>query len=289
MIFSDNKSFAVCLTHDVDRVDKLWFHSLYYDLLKNKGKINLQSSKRKNPYWNFEFIMDLEKKLGVRSTFFFLNETIPLSLFRPAQWKLSLGRYSLREKRIQKIIRDLDSGGWEIGLHGSYNSYQDQNLLKKEKQELESVLGGKIWGIRQHYLNLDIPETWRMHWEIGLKYDSSFGFNRDIGFKDNIYRPFKPLENKFMVLPLALMDICLFSQSNDYDEIWNRCLKIIDKAEEKKAVLTVLWHQRAFDKIEFPGYILIYKKLIEECKNRNAWFCLGKDICRKFRDKEDNR
>jgi len=42
--------------------------------------------------------------------------------------------------------------------------------------------------------------------------------------------------------------------------------------------LSILWHQRVFNEKEFPGYLEIYEKIIQECKKRNAWFATGKEI-----------
>jgi len=59
----DNYEFALCLTHDVDRVHKN-FQSPYYawkerDLSHLKHLVTSE-----NPWWNFEEIMELEDELG---------------------------------------------------------------------------------------------------------------------------------------------------------------------------------------------------------------------------------
>jgi len=70
--------FAVCLTHDVDRPYKTYQGPYYAVTDRDLSQLrSLFSSNR--PYWQFEEIMALEEDLGVRSTFFFLNER---NLFR---------------------------------------------------------------------------------------------------------------------------------------------------------------------------------------------------------------
>ena len=95
----------VCLTHDVDRVYKSYQY-ISHDLVRFKfaklGKLFSQN----DPYWQFDEIMFLENKNNVRSTFFFLEETIAFNLFSPENWKLSLGKYRFSDYKIKKIIQE---------------------------------------------------------------------------------------------------------------------------------------------------------------------------------------
>jgi len=282
MKWPNNGKFAVWLTHDVDRVKKEWFHLLYYFYKQKRFYHLISKFRKKEPYWNFETIMDIERKYNVKSTFFFLNESIKFNLLKPKEWKLALGRYNIHDKKIQEIIRRLDQEGWEIGVHSSCNSYRDKNLLQKEKTELENILGKKIYGVRQHYLNLDIPFTWKIQKEVGFKYDASFGFSRKVGFREGKYLPFSPFNDEFTVVPLAIMDSCLFENTKDIDEAWRKCLEMINLAETREGLLSILWHNRVFDKGEFPGYAEIYEKIIAACKKRGAWFGKGSDIMQHY-------
>jgi hypothetical protein len=149
----------VALTHDVDRTDKTY--QCITHGLKSLKKGDIPSVKyhllswrhRRKVYWNFEDIISLENQYGAKSTFFFLIESMPFQLFKPSRWKLSLGRYNIQEHRIASIIRYLDKNGWDVNLHGSFESYHNPALLEGEKKLLENILGHKILGVRQHYLN----------------------------------------------------------------------------------------------------------------------------------------
>jgi peptidoglycan/xylan/chitin deacetylase (PgdA/CDA1 family) len=212
----------------------------------------------------------------VRSTFFFLNESKKLEILRPETYALALGNYDLRD--IEMTIRSLDIGGWEIGVHGSYDSCREARLLEKEKRELEEIVGKPIIGIRQHYLNLEVPETWELQSKAGFKYDSSFGSNDGIGFRDNKIRPFRPLSNEFLEIPLTIMDGPLFESSSNLEDAWRKCEDLIGRAESEAGLLTVLWHNNRFDDREYPGQGRIYERIIEECKRRKAWIATAGDI-----------
>jgi len=268
----------VILTHDVDRVYKTYQYFTY--TLKSIKKrdykhalYHFSSMFYKDPYWNFDKITDIENQYGVKSVFFFLNESMSVDIFDSSNWKLSLGRYRIYDVRIFDIIRFLDRNGWEIGVHGSYNSFNNSELLLKEKIDMEHIVEHEIFGVRQHYLNID-ENTWRIQNECGFKYDLSFGYKNSIGFKDNIFKPFHPLKNNFKVYPLTIMDIYFMADNTK----WSRLNQILDQVEKHEAIFIINWHQRVFNDNEFPGYIEAYKNIIKECKNRDYEFILPKNV-----------
>jgi peptidoglycan/xylan/chitin deacetylase (PgdA/CDA1 family) len=275
----DGKKFALCLTHDVDRIKKSWWHSAYY-LLKTGNLHHLKTLfvKHGEPYWNIEKIMSIEEKLDVRSTFFFLHETKKLCAFKPSTYELALGNYDVNERRVVEAIKKLEKGGWEIGVHGSYDSYNNILLLGKEKRQLEGIVGKPIIGIRQHYLNLKIPETWEFQRGVGFKYDSSFGSNREIGFREGKTSPFRPFNDEFLEIPLAIMDVPLFECSSDLEHAWLKCKEQIGYAENSAGLLTLLWHSNRFDDDEYPGQGRVYERIIEECKKREAWVATAEQV-----------
>lgn len=296
----NDKKFAVCLTHDVDRVLKTYQYLTHFiKYLEKKdffGAVNqIQSISKKlrgtEPYWNFERIMEMEKECGVKSTFFFLNEQEKVKLFSPSEWKLYLGRYNIKDPDIVEMMNRLDGGGWEIGIHGSYNSYNDPKRLEKEKIVLEELLGKKIHGISQHYLNFNIPETWIYYEKLGLVYSTTMGFVSGVGFRlgtSHPYRPFNPEDGKHIdlwELPITIMDNVLTHDNSGWDEIINS----LDIVEKYNGVLLLRWHQRVFNEHEFPGRLGAYKKLIEICKEKNAWITNAYNIAEWLTMREENK
>jgi len=271
---SNEENFNVCLSHDVDKIDKSFQFVTHFLKRLAEGDIRsaayqVRSVFHKEHYWCFEKIMGIERERGLKSTFFFLNETFPVEILKPSSWKLGIGYYDVFNPRVQGIIKELDSEGWEIGLHGSYLSFKDGDLLKKEKNDLEKITGHCVPGVRQHYLNMD-EHTWERQAEAGFHYDASFGYTRNIGFREDRYVPFNPIVNRrFHVVPLALMDFCVMRKK---ETIWE-IKKVLDMAEEKKACLVLNWHQHVFNDREFPGWTQMYLDLIDECKRRKAHFC----------------
>ena len=287
MIWPDRKKWAICLTHDVDRIEKKIWHSIIRAVREKNKRYHLKTAflkGRNNPYWNFEKIMSIENKYGVRSTFFILNEKskVPIHIKDLKYIPMFFGRYNIRE--IADVIKKLDEEGWEIGVHGSFYSYENENLLKEEKRRLESIVGHKVIGIRQHNLNLKIPQTWKLQKTAGFKYDATFGSNYQIGFYKNKMYPFRPFNDEFLVIPLTIMDSQLFKIFPTIKSAQNAVIKIFNQAEKYGALVTVLWHQRVFNENEFPGWSKMYEWIIQEGIKRKAWVARCVDVYEVIRE-----
>ena len=272
----------VCLTHDIDRLKKTYQY-LTHDLRKGKLSGFKSIFTGPEPYWQLENMAELETRYGVKSTIFFLHETIPFEPLNPKNWKLSAGRYSIEAPHIKRIIRWLDENGWEIGLHGSFLSYKDESLLRQEKDILEQVLGHEIQGIRQHYLNLTEPDTWQLQKRAGFKYDASLGRTDGIGYLDDRQKPFIQKDTGMAIIPLTLMECYLFAEAgNSKKKALQLALSWMDHAIENELVYTILWHQRMFNETDFPGYRWVYEEIIKEAQSRNAAFITCGEIAKEL-------
>jgi hypothetical protein len=262
----------VALTHDVDRTKKTYqYLTRFLKSIKTGNFVDalyhITPQLKKEPYWDIYDIANLEDSYGLRSTFFILDESIRFNPFNPETFPLAVGRYNMFEPKIKEAILYLDSRGWEIGLHGSFLSYNNKELLGREKARLESIVGHSVIGTRQHHLNLD-DTTWKIQEELGLKYDSTWGDNYDIGIKEGKIRPFYPNQTRFTVFPLTIMDSSFMPLGEK--EKWNRVYQLMDIIEENEGVMVINFHNCVFNEREFPGYKTAYVKIIEAAIKRNA-------------------
>lgn len=267
-------TFACCLTHDVDRPFKTYQAAVNLIAERDPSEL-LDLLPHRNPYWTFEKIRGLEAELGVRSTWYFLDEQY-LFRDRPVRelldsraWQLYAGRYSLDDPRVQDLIETLDENGWEIGLHGSYESYRDADRLATEKETLESLLGREVAGVRQHYLNLEQPTTWINQRAVGFEYDATLGSTQKCGFQYG-YEPLRPFDDEFVVFPVTIMDTLLPDPQTDWETAWNLCEQLLLEARENTAVMSLLWHPRYFSD-DYPGFTRLYRRLIERATELGAW------------------
>ncbi|WP_154660453.1 polysaccharide deacetylase family protein [Halopiger goleimassiliensis] len=278
----DDATFALCLTHDVDRPYK-GLRSLFYATQERPAYHLSTALSSANPYWQFEELMALESDLGVRSAFYVLNEQHLLA-DRPVRewlssenWIQHLGRYDPTAEDVASVLRDLEAGGWEVGLHGSYHTADDPERLREERAVLEEILDGPIRGGRQHHLRLERPETWRHYRRIGLSYDTSLGSATECGFQHG-YRPLRPFDDEFVVFPLTIMDQALPDPGANPVAARRTCESVLEEAAANDAVMTVLWHPRLFNEREFPGHRELYRWFVQRARDLGAWIGTPGDL-----------
>lgn len=268
-------SFALCLSHDVDRIYKtyqyLWNAVQKRDLRELAGVISA-----KNPYWTFGRTIDIESTLGVRSSFNILDE-IKLSdrpkseWFTKDGWKLFAGRYDIEDPEVAATLRVLEEFGWEIGLHGSYTSSENPDRFADEKEHIESVAGTELIGNRQHYWNLSPPDTWRHLRDAGIRYDTSLGSSTEIAFQHG-HELIRPFDDEFVVFPWSLMDGAAMASGDTPSEIIANCLDVFAEAKDHRSAVVLDWHGGdVFSDQDYPGWGDMYKRLIERALEMDAW------------------
>jgi hypothetical protein len=287
---------AVVLSHDVDQTEldnpanglrvlrlaiktREWRgfpRGLFYTVQGLWGRL---AHRGVDPAWQFERIMALEGKHSFRSSFYF----VPLAT--------SAGRdpaYDIGDRRMQAIIRQLSDGGWEIGVHGSFHSYRDAGQLRREREQLEAVLGGTAAGIRQHYLRFAGNETFWAQEQAGYVYDTSLGYTRTVGFRAGIAVPFHPFDVErlrpmaLLELPLTVMDGVLFWYLGcDVARAVERTVEMVNAAREYNGLSVLLWHQRAGDEQRYPGWWQAYEQVVRHLYQQgDAWVATGDRVSR---------
>jgi peptidoglycan/xylan/chitin deacetylase (PgdA/CDA1 family) len=274
--YPDGKPFAVCLTHDIDWVYKPLLAKFFYALRSVKArKINYafqslnQMQSPRLPWWNFNKIIALEKSYGAKSSFYFLA------------LKRGDRDYSYDISDLGQDICSISDEGWEVGLHGGYNSYYNEKELQIQKNRLENILNKKVIGYRNHFLGFKVPDTWEILGRAGFRYDATFGYADYVGFRNGMCHPFRPFNlntNRYIdiwEIPLAIMDTTLYNYMKlDTIRSWEFMKRLIDNVERNRGVITILWHNTSMA----DDKLILYEKILKYCLNKNAWMSSGQEI-----------
>jgi hypothetical protein len=294
-IWPEGKTFALCLSHDVDNItsDATFSEAMMrmYRCLRFKNSSSLREAKRVASWirgfykesQNFALIdistwLKWEDEFGFRSTWY----TSPVQNTQPHPWDVCFSYddelfFKGRNMSASKMLRDIADDGWEIGLHPSCRTATDLELLVEQKHDLERMLGLPVYSVRQHYLRYDPLVTPGIHHEAGLLTDSTHGFNRSIGFRAGTAFPYfvwdsiKQSRTNVLELPLNIMDVALFSSGGlecDVQHALRLCSYIMDQVAEVGGCLTLNWHPQC--RVDARVNI-VYRQLLEMAHQRNAW------------------
>ncbi|MXW14862.1 MAG: hypothetical protein F4120_08210 [Rhodothermaceae bacterium] len=186
--------------------------------------------------------------------------------------------YRLDQKFLQKMLRDLQSDDFEIGLHPSYHAYAHPGYLRSERRTLTNQIGMPPVSVRQHFLRYDPRITPRLQAEAGFLIDSSLGFSECAGFRNGTCMPFLKFDctrNEVMDLwemPLLLMDGVLFNRQNyGVEEAIHESTEILRMCQKFGGVGVALWHNVIGEEMDYPGWGKHFEAIVQWCSEQGAY------------------
>lgn len=192
----------------------------------------------KDPFDVFDYIIGAINKSSASVRFFF-----PVGdhsgYDRNPSWKKEVYR-----KLIEKI-----SSRFSTGLHPSYNSAFEKNLIKAEKERFKSITGRNTDASRFHYLRFRLPDSYRYVIENGITGDYSMGYSDEPGFRAGISRPYyffdilKDQQTELMIFPFQIMDETIFgSKKMDRETARQLIQEMIDSVKKVGGTFISIWH-----------------------------------------------
>lgn len=194
----------------------------------------------------------------------------PLYFFLLGKYNKYDTNISVRNLYFRKFITAI-SQRYQVGIHPSYQSNRDEQQLKKEIAELESITGKPIRHSRQHFLILSLPETYNRLIRNGIRHDYSMGYASAYGFRASTSHPFRFFNLKtneltpLTIHPFPLMDVML----NNYLQLTpaqarQKIQQIIAEIQAVNGVFYSLWHNESLCNTgRWNGWAEVYKFLLQ--------------------------
>lgn len=281
----EGRKFAVLLSHDVDLWRKRTARQLAKELVRSLlaprrlGLVARAFCRGPDPWADLGHIADLEERHGMHSTFFVFAG-------RPNQTLHGVGvvnRYDAKPKAVRDTLGRLAARGWEVGLHGSYDSFASAEQLAGERADVDALSGEQVWGCRQHFLRFDWPGTWRAQAKARLRYDATLGYHDADGYRAGFSFPFRAFAGEdlpLLELPLAVADGALRDhQRLDAEAAWERLRSHLERAEADGSMLGLLWHNTYFCELDAPGYPGVYERALAWIREHGGWGASAREIC----------
>jgi hypothetical protein len=228
----------VIVSHDVDHLT-VWEHNRDLIIPKFLARNLIETFNRtipagemfrragalfSNRWQNIEELMVYDREKGIPSTFFF---------------GVANGQYlSYPFSAAGEWIRKLDREGFDTGVHGI--AFKDPGEIAAEYKKFSSLLPGRSFGIRMHYVRLDSETLANLSWA-GYLFDSS------------AREPLMPHKIGGMwEFPLHLMDGDVLEEGKRWshkkpEEVRESTKRIIERVHAAGSpYLTVCFHDRYF-------------------------------------------
>jgi hypothetical protein len=270
--------FKMFVTHDVDHIYRYrsWisgFGEIVGDFMSRKKPIlgfkNLNSKIKhhiiprvKNPYDTFDYLMHISEKNDTKSHFMFMSNGSSTTYDN---------RYSINDVNVKRIVNGILSRGHLIGLHSSYNSYNDVEQFLREKTEIERIARQSIVFGRQHYLRFEVPTTWEIWEESGMAWDSTLGYSDAPGFRCGTcfeYSIFNFLTRKKLNLkekPLIAMDQHLRVSHSFMSPktMESKIGMLFERCKRYGGNFMFLWHNSSLNTPYWKPYVGVYENIVK--------------------------
>ena len=234
------------------------------ELFRNYGARNSENYQH-DPCYTFDWYMSKCEKANRAATFFFISDNTAGSLD---------GDYNIHDPKILSLLRSIVQRGHNIGVHGSYNSYQSVFQIKLEREKLNSALveagiNYEVEGNRQHYLRWDSSKTPEYLDEAGYAYDTTGSYADLPGFRYGTAKPFPMWSWKngrtlnLVQRPLICMECSVMAKRymglGHSEEAYSTMHKLKARALAFGGDFTLLWHNNQFnsgkDKLLFSSLL----------------------------------
>lgn len=139
------------------------------------------NGKRPDPYDVYDWLDALHEQYSLRPIYFFL---VAEKRNRP---DLNLDPHT---RSMHELIAS-HAKKYTIALHPSAQSNEDKTLLLREKQLLSFQAQTPIHISRQHFLKMQLPDTYARLTEIGITEDHSMAYGSHNGFRASTTRSFQ--------------------------------------------------------------------------------------------------
>jgi hypothetical protein len=257
--------FTFIPTYDID----IAFSYKHKGLLRNIGgflkkpslnRVKVLLGLQKDPFETYTYLDKLHERYNLKSHYFFLI----------AEKNGAYDKNILPNKRaIQKLIKQ-HVQKYDIGLHPSWQSGDNFLLLKKEKKQLENIIGLPVKNSRQHYIRFNLPKGYRRLIDAGITDDYSMGYGSINGFRASVASPFywydveNEIQTDLKIHPFCFMEAnSFYEQKLTAEQAYSEMMHYYSTCKNVGGQMITVWHNNIFGTdSEFKGWKEKYEQFI---------------------------
>ena len=219
-------------------------------------RFKVLSNIQKDPYDNYDYLKQFIEK-----------ENINLAVF------LLLGNYAKFDKNLSannvyfiSLIKQLSTFS-TVGIHPSYDSYNDFNKMDLEITRLKTILSSKVNHSRNHFLRFKNPETFQHLLSLGIANDYSMGYADVPGFRAGTCSSFyfydlsEDKKTDLLIIPFAYMDGAFRDYMNcSVEKAKSRITNLIRNVKSVEGSFVSVWHNESLsDQHRWKGWREVFE------------------------------
>jgi len=229
-------------------------------------RVKVLKGKKSDPYDAYESMDKLHEK----------NDLTPIYFFHVAHKK---GRFDKNIEPTHPAMKELirqHADKYQVGIHPSWASGDEKDLLNEEIKTLESVTGKKITSSRQHYIRFTLPHTFRKLIGAGITDDYSMGYGSINGFRASVASSFywydlkKEEPTNLLLHPFCFMEAnSFFEQKYLPQRAYEEMMHYYHAVKGVNGTLITIWHNSFLGNYRsFAGWKEVYEEFIEIVKRK---------------------
>lgn len=237
---------------------------LFLDLVKLKlrnvfKRISVWFNPTKDPYDNFDYLIQLHKKFNVKSIFFF-------QFAEYSHFDKNISPNNNRFRYLIKAVADYS----RVSISASYNSFGNQTLLKEEKRKLGTVIHRPIKNVRFRYNRIEVPFTYRDLVDADFRDDYTLGYTNNIGFRAGTCTSFYfydiHLEHQqpIRIHPFVVHDYA-FLNDNNVNDVMNEIISIYNSIKAVNGEMITVFSNELLGGKHKMDWLKMYKTTIQKC------------------------
>lgn len=242
---------------------------LLKSLLKNhnfKERLKVIFGKVSDPYDTYKYQYEIHKKYNTSPIYFFLL----------GDYGANDKNISVKNKTFQSLIKSISDYS-KIGIHPSYASNNNIKTLTKEIKRLQTITHRNITKSRQHFLKLNLPNTYRNLIDNDIRSDYTMGYAEKSGFRASICSPYyfydldTEVETKLQLFPFTVMEATYqYYENVSPEKAIEHIIELMEKVRKVNGTFISAWHNESLsDEGIWKGWKIVYEKMLKVALTKN--------------------
>jgi hypothetical protein len=229
-------------------------------------RVKVLRGRANDPYDAYDWMDNLHEK----------NNLEPLYFFHVATEKGKYDKNILPSHPAMQQLINQHAEKYSIGIHPSWASGDDESLLAKEINTLESAAGKKITASRQHYIRFTLPHTFRRLIAAGITDDHSMGYGSINGFRASVASSFywydleKEQQTDLLLHPFCFMEAnSFFEQKYLPQRAYEEMMHYYNAVRAVNGKLITIWHNNFLGTYPlFSGWRDVYEEFVRQVSEK---------------------